>query len=166
MIKTSSDIQRRDKYSQLSTMIWSVWANGWMFLYKLSGCRFVSRCSHLDFRCRACFKQGVPWHSGKYRMWIHSEMRTWYDINIQSIAPYRYILRTQLNHLVSFAKWFSFCLRTKWLWVWVPLRYLNFRYSACFEQRIPWHSGKYRVWIHSETRMWVDYNIQSNVPYR
>ena len=21
----------------------------------------------------ACFKQGVPWHSGNYRVWIHSE---------------------------------------------------------------------------------------------
>ena len=31
---------------------------------------------------------------------------------------------------------------------------------ACFEQRVPWHSGNYRVWIHSETRTWHDKNIQ------
>ena len=33
----------------------------------------------------ACFEQGVPWHSGKYRVWIHSEKRTWHDKNMQSI---------------------------------------------------------------------------------
>ena len=40
-------------------------------------------------RLRTCFKQGVPWHSGNYRVWIQSEMRTWHDKNIQSNAPYR-----------------------------------------------------------------------------
>ena len=49
----------------------------------LSGCGFESSCSHLNFRFRACFEQGVPWHSGKYRVWIHSETRTWHDKNIQ-----------------------------------------------------------------------------------
>ena len=39
---------------------------------------------------------------------------------------------------------------------------LNFRFRACFKQRIPWHSGNYRVWIHYETRTWHDKNIQSN----
>ena len=61
----------------------------WVFVYELSGCGFESSCSHLNFRFRACFEQGVPWHSGKYRMWIHSETRTWHDKNIQSNAPYR-----------------------------------------------------------------------------
>ena len=58
-----------------------------MFVYELNGCGFESRCSHLNFRFRACFKQGVPWHSGNYRVWIHSEMRTWHDKNIQSWSP-------------------------------------------------------------------------------
>ena len=39
--------------------------------------------------------------------------------------------------------------------------HLNFRFHACFEQGIYWHSGKYGVWIHSETRTWHDKNIQS-----
>ena len=26
--------------------------------------RVHSSCSHLNFRYRACFKQGFPWHSG------------------------------------------------------------------------------------------------------
>ena len=61
-----------------------VWPNGWVFVYELSGSGFESSCSHLNFRFRTCFEQGVPWHSGNYRMWIHSEMRTWHDKNIQS----------------------------------------------------------------------------------
>ena len=55
-----------------------------MFVYKPSGSGFDSSCSPLKFRFRACFEQGVPWHSGNYRMWIHSETRTWHDKNIQS----------------------------------------------------------------------------------
>ena len=34
-----------------------------MFVYEISGCEFESRGCHSNFRCRACFKQGVPWHS-------------------------------------------------------------------------------------------------------
>ena len=59
-------------------------ANGWVFVYELSGCGLKSSCSHLKFRFRACFEQEAPWHSGNYRVWIHSEMRTWHDKNIQS----------------------------------------------------------------------------------
>ena len=29
---------------------------------------------------------------------------------------------------------------------------INFRFRACFEQGVPWHSGNYRVQVHSETR--------------
>ena len=47
-----------------------------------------SRCSHLNFRYCAWFEQGFPWHSGNYRVWIHSKIRTWHDKNIQSNAPY------------------------------------------------------------------------------
>ena len=58
---------------------------GWVFIYKLSGCEFESRYNHLNFRYHACFEEGIPWHSGKYRVWIHSETRTWHDKNLQSI---------------------------------------------------------------------------------
>ena len=61
------------------------WSNGWVFVYKLSGSGFESSCSHLDFRFCACFEEGVPWHSGNYRVCIHFETRTWHDKNIQSI---------------------------------------------------------------------------------
>ena len=56
---------------------------GWVFVYELSGFGFESSCSHLNFRFRVCFEQGVPWHSGNYTLWIHSETRTWHDKNLQ-----------------------------------------------------------------------------------
>ena len=31
-----------------------------VFVYELSGRGFESSCSHLNFRIRACFEQGVP----------------------------------------------------------------------------------------------------------
>ena len=43
---------------------------------------------------------------------------------------------------------------------------LNFRFYACFEQGIPWHSGHHRGWINSETRTWYDKNIQYRCVFR
>ena len=60
-----------------------VWLKGWVFVYELSICGLESRCSPLNFRYCACFKQGVPWDSGNYRVWIHTETRTWHDNNLQ-----------------------------------------------------------------------------------
>ena len=125
MKKTYNQMHRTDKYSQHWSIIWPVWPNGWLFVYELSGCGFESRCSHLMFRYGACFEQGVPWHSGNCRVWIHSQTRRWHEKNIQSNAPYRWVLTTQLNHLASLAKWLSVRLRMKWLWVRVPLQSLN-----------------------------------------
>ena len=104
--------------TQLNHLKRPFWLNGRLFVYELSGCGFESFCSHLNFRFCTCFKQGVPWHSdnyrewihskmrmwhpwrsGNYRVWIHSETPMWHDKNIQSNAPYRQVLTTQLNHL-------------------------------------------------------------------
>ena len=57
---------------------------GWVFAYAQSVCGFESRCCHLNFRYRTCFEQGVPWHSDKYRVQIHSETRASHNNNIQS----------------------------------------------------------------------------------
>ena len=40
---------RSYKYSQHRSIIWSVWPNGGVFVYELSGCGFESRCCHLDY---------------------------------------------------------------------------------------------------------------------
>ena len=84
MIRIDSQMHRTDKSSQHSSIIWPVWLNGWVFVCKLSVYGFHSHCSHLKFRYLTGFKQGVPLHLGNYRVWIHSETRTWHDNNIQS----------------------------------------------------------------------------------
>ena len=90
---TYSRMHRTDKYSQHSS---NIWLNGWVFLYELSGCGFNSCCSHLNFRFRACFEQGVPWHSGNYRVWIHSETHTWHDKNILLLPFHLFLLLLEL----------------------------------------------------------------------
>ena len=75
--------------------------NAEVLLYELSASGFQSGSSHLNFRFHASFKQGVPWHSGRYRVWIPSETRTWHHKNLQSNALHRQVLRTQLDHLAS-----------------------------------------------------------------
>ena len=71
-------------YFCMLKFIWLYVPNSWVFVYELSGCGFESRCSHFNFRYRACFEQGVPWYSGKFSVWIHSKMSTWHDNDIQS----------------------------------------------------------------------------------
>ena len=67
---------------RLHDFFWPPRLNGWVFDYRLKVCWFKSCCSHLVFWYCACFKQGVPWHSGNYTVWIHYEMHTWHK-NIQ-----------------------------------------------------------------------------------
>ena len=135
MIKTYNQMDRTEKYSQHSSIIWPVWPNGWVFFYEVSGCGFESRCSHLIFRYGACFEQGVNWHSGNWRVWIQSKTRTWHDKNIQSNAPDKKVLTTQLNHLASLATWLSVSLRSKWLLRRVPLQSLNLQIWRLLRER-------------------------------
>ena len=63
--KIFSEMHRTDKDSQHSSIIWTVYLNGWVFVYGLSDSGFESSCCHLNFRYGAHFNKGVPWHSGK-----------------------------------------------------------------------------------------------------
>ena len=130
MIRRYSQMHRTYKYSQHSWIIWPIWLNCCVFVYEISGCGFESCCNHLNLRFCAFFEKGVPWHSANYRVWIHSEMRTWNDMNIQFKAPFRWILTTQLNHLANLDKWLSVRLWTKWLWVRVLLQSLKLQISG------------------------------------
>ena len=60
MIRTYSQMYHTNKYSQYSSIIWPVWLNGGVFVYKLSGHGFEFCCSDLNLRYCTCFKQGVP----------------------------------------------------------------------------------------------------------
>ena len=45
--------------------------------------RKASGCSYLNFKYRACFEQGSPWHLDNYRMCILSKARMWHNKNTQ-----------------------------------------------------------------------------------
>ena len=136
MTRTQNLIKCTDKYSQHSSIIWPVCLNGWVFIYELSGCAFMSNCNNLNFIFRTCFGQRVPWHWGNYRVWIHSETGTWQGKNTESNAPYIQVLTTQFNHLVSLVKCLSVCLWTKWLWVQVKLYSLKRQTLRLLQARI------------------------------
>ena len=72
------------KKSLLSDCNWTRTQNHLVRKQKLTFSELESSCSHLNFRFRACFDQGVPWHLGNYTVKIHSKTRTWHDKNIQS----------------------------------------------------------------------------------
>ena len=135
ILRTCSQMHCTDTYWQFNLIIWSFLPNGWVLVYGRSASGLESRCSHLIFSFLACLEQGVPAHSGKYRLLIHSETCTWHDKNIQSDALYRQVLATQLNHLVSLAKLLSVRLSTKWFWAWVLLQWFNIQLSCLFWAR-------------------------------
>ena len=70
MITTYSQMHRTDKYSQHSPIIWLVWLNGWVFVYKLSGCAFKSHCcqaivSVISY-CFPLIRSLILFHSSAY----------------------------------------------------------------------------------------------------
>ena len=83
MRRTYHQMHRTDKYLQHSSIIWPFLLNSLVFLYELSGCGLESSCNHLKYKFLAYFEQGVPWQSGNYRVWIHSETWMWHNKNIQ-----------------------------------------------------------------------------------
>ena len=143
-----SQIHRTSKYPQDSSMIPLVWLNGWVFVYKLGGCRLESSCSHLLFRCRVCLEQRVPWHSGKDAVSIHSETHTWYDKNIQQRTD-KYSQHSSIICPVCLNGW-VFVYKLSGCGFKSSCSQLNFKFRACFEQGVPWHSEEYRVCIHSK----------------
>ena len=54
-VKILVDPNNNKCYYIFCCYIWPVWPNGWVFVYKLSGCGFESRCSRLNVRYHACF---------------------------------------------------------------------------------------------------------------
>ena len=56
------------------------------------------------------FRYHVPWHLGNYRVYIHSEMRTWHDNDIQGlhILGIIKIVTTMIHYcycLIAYGKW-------------------------------------------------------------
>ena len=135
MIRTCGKMHPTDNYWEHSSIIRLVWLNVWVYVYELSDCGFKFRCIHLKFGFRSCLDQWVSWHSANYRVWIHSETRTWQYKNIQSNALYRYVITTESHPLASLTKWLSFRLWTKWSWFRVQLQSLKVQISRLFQVR-------------------------------
>ena len=76
MTRTYSQMHCADKCPEESSMISQIFRDGPAFDYQLSDSAFEGSCNHLNFRYCPCFQLRVPWHSGNYRVWIHSELRT------------------------------------------------------------------------------------------
>ena len=74
--------------------------------------------------------------------------------DINSIQTHNHLARKRtLNCFAKLAKWLT-CVVSTYLYG----IHLNFRYRACFEEGVSWHSGNYKVYIHSETCTWHDNN--------
>ena len=74
MIITYSQIHRADKCSQDSSIIWSVWLNGWVNVYELSGCGFESRCCQLDMNIKQNRNSCLIEHHIKLHTELHIEL--------------------------------------------------------------------------------------------
>ena len=163
---TYSQMYRTGNYSQNSSIIWLVWLNGWVFIYKQSISELQSLCSHLSFGFRASFEQRVTWHSGSYRVWFTLKRvpdmtgtsclmpRTDKNLQQSSIIWPVWLNGSVFIYIVSASAFESRCSHSN-----VGLR-------DCFEQGVPSHSGNYRVWIYCETGTWHDKNIHWNALYR
>ena len=114
-----------------------------MLVYELSGSGFKRSCSHLNFTLRACFEQGIPWHSSNYLLWIHPETCLWHD------RPYSQLRRTdKYSEHTSFIWSFwpngwVFVYELKSSWFESRFCHLNFTLRAYFEQGVSWHLGNY-----------------------
>ena len=82
-----SQMHRPDKYSEHSSIIWPVSANGWVFVYELSGC--LVKSSWKPF----CLVQTIP---------LNKSVFLWQKAFLS-------VLATRLNRIQSF-QWKSFLL--------------------------------------------------------
>ena len=166
MTRTYNQMQRIDNYSEHSSIIWPVWLNRWVFVCDVSDSGFQSSYGHLNFRFHACFEQGVSWHSCKdiYAFTlelVREKTRTYSQTHRTDNNSERssIIWPVWLNGSRFFYKISGSGFKSSW-------SNLNFRFCSCQEEPVRWQSGKYRVWIHSETFTWHVKNIRLNATYR
>ena len=109
-----------------------------LFLINLQACNFVKKRLQ-----RWCFFLWLLFNHIKNLLNLIAVRATGFKPTTTNIVN-EHLAIHQFGQLPSLAKWFSFPLRTKWLWVRIESRccHLNFKYSACFEESVPWHSGK------------------------
>ena len=115
MIRTHNHLVRKRTLNHLAKL--AKWLNCVVstFLYGAFDCMLLSQLDHLPSLADVALTSSKEFLDiqANYRVRIHSETRTWHDNKVQSNAPYRQVLTTQLNHLASLAKWLSIPLQTK-----------------------------------------------------
>ena len=147
MIRIYSQIHHTGHYSKDSSIMCPVWLNGWVFIYKVSGCGFKFRCSPLNFRYPAVSRKEF--------------------LNIQAFIGCRFTMK-RIRHMIRKYSQMrgtdkyshhSSIIWPVWLNDWVFVYEIV---ASWFDPR--WK--KYRVWIYSETYTWHNMLIQSNAPYK
>ena len=105
----------------------------------------------------------IFWHFSQLQDPSHIFSTNTKQSDSNGIRTHNHLVREwTLNHLASSAKWLSVQLQTKWLLVRIPLLSLKLQIWHLFQARSFLTFRKnYRVWIHSETRMWHDNNMQA-----
>ena len=167
MTKTYSEMHRTDKYSeQISIICWICW-NGWVFVQKLAGSEFESSCSHFTCRFRGSFEQGVPWQSGHYRVWVHSESAyvTWQERTV------KYTLQINNQNTAQsfgqFAQMVQCSFKKEVVLGWSPVAVTLHSDSAPASTKEFVDNQATREFEFTlKMRTWHDENIQSNAPYR
>ena len=105
----------------------------------------------------------IFWHFSQLQDPSHIFSTNTKQSDSNGIRNHNHLVRERtLNHLASSAKWLSVQLRTKWLWVRIPLLSLKLQVwhlvrtwsFLTFRQTL-------RVWIHSETHTWHENNMQT-----
>ena len=134
-------MHRTDMYSQYNSIIWPIWLNGWVFFYKLSGCGFESRCSHIS----RCTSHIAPVSSKEF---LDIQAATECEFTLKRV---RDIIRTysQMHRTDKYSQYSSI------IWtVWLNGCVFVYKLSGCgFESR----------YSHSNYRPWMSFNSNSNI---
>ena len=92
---------RTHNYLVCKRALWPFWLNGWVFVHKVSGCGFISRCYPLNFSYRAWLEPEVPRHSDNYRVQMHSETCTWHTVVFNNKQSYSGIIQAYSESCVT-----------------------------------------------------------------
>ena len=131
MIITYSQMQRIDKDSQHSSIIWPVWPNGLVFVYVL--------------------RVGISLLSLKLQKWHLVQART--SLTFRKTIECRWTLKLALKMIITCSKMQGtdkYSQHSSIIWpAWLSgcglesrCCHLNCIYRPCFEQGVPWHSSK------------------------
>ena len=155
-----------DKYSEHGSIVCRVCANGWVFVYKLSGSEFESSCSHKNFNFAPASSK--EFHDIDATAKCGFTLKCLHDMT----RKYSQMPRTDKYSKHSSVIW-PVCANG---WVFFSklsgsefefsCSHFIFRFCSCFKQVVIWHWGNYRAWIHPETPLQNTKNIQTNSPHR